>query len=159
MCWLSNLFKPKDNKPKDAVEIIIPTSYEVPSPQIRPFALDKQEDGGFKLAGLPEGSFAIHFADTNSMDPLLDIGFAGIISPVNVLELIVGDIIVYHRPMIVLGGVVHGEGDIIHRITKIGEDAEGWYCLTRGDNKYITGNDPYEIRASWVTGVLRALVW
>ncbi len=78
-------------------------------------------------------------ADTNSMDGLLDVGHnALLISEFDKDKLAVGDIIIFKT----------GMGQIIHRITRIGEDGE-WYCYTKGDNNY--SEDPYRIRKANIT--------
>lgn len=66
-----------------------------------------------------------YYADTNSMDPVLDVEANGIdIVPKSEEDLHVGDIIVFE----------HGKDSIVHRIVEISQDKKGWYCITKGDN-------------------------
>ena len=48
-------------------------------------------------------------------------------------------------------------GLIIHRITSIGYDNDGWFCNTKGDNNAVT--DPEQIRFSQVNGVVVAIIY
>lgn len=89
------------------------------------------------------------FADTNSMDPLLDKDASGLeIEPV-AGELKVGDIISYRSE--VLGGVV------IHRIIEMGEDEKGTYYLVQGDNNNF--RDPEKVRFEQIEGVLIGVLY
>jgi hypothetical protein len=70
------------------------------------------------------------FADTNSMDPVIDQGMHGLqIVPKDSSQLKVGDIVSF----------THAGADdiIIHRIIQIGADEDGWYAITKGDNTQI----------------------
>jgi len=88
------------------------------------------------------------YADTNSMDPVLDKGANGIeIKPSFESQLKIGDIISYKS----------GSGLIVHRITKTGYDKDGWYAITKGDNNAI--EDPAKVRFSQINGVLVALIY
>lgn len=65
------------------------------------------------------------YAATKSMDPLLDSSANGIEIPVSSIEQIhVGDIIEFED----------GDSLVVHRVVKIGEDNQGWFCITKGDN-------------------------
>lgn len=65
------------------------------------------------------------YADTNSMDPTLDKNSNGIeIKPKSAEQIKPGDIITYQR----------GKDLIVHRVTEIGQDKNGWFCVTKGDN-------------------------
>jgi hypothetical protein len=65
------------------------------------------------------------YADTNSMDPVLDKNSNGIeVMVENPNQIQVGDIISYERN----GNL------IVHRVIYIGSDEEGWYCVAKGDN-------------------------
>jgi len=75
------------------------------------------------------------FTDTNSMDPLIDEDSNAIqIIPESEDQIHVGDIISYES----------GEGIIIHRVIEIGEDDQGKYYITKGDN--TNREDPGKIR-------------
>src|SRR3989344_2288306 len=73
------------------------------------------------------------FADTNSMDPLLDeVSNAIQIVPNSPDQIYVGDIISYTSK----------NGDIIiHRVVKIDEDEEGMFYITQGDNNSSPDNE------------------
>lgn len=65
------------------------------------------------------------YADTNSMDPVLDKNSNGIeVMVENPNQIHIGDIITYEKN----GNL------IVHRVVDIGTDKEGWYCITKGDN-------------------------
>ena len=71
------------------------------------------------------------FADTNSMDPVIDEGAHAIqIVPKDKNTLKVGDIVSFTRPGF--------NGVIIHRIVEIGSDVNGWYAITKGDNNRVS---------------------
>ncbi len=96
---------------------------------------------------IPNAKWAT-FANTNSMDPVLDQGNYGIqIVPTSPEQLKVGDIITYNY---------HGE-HIIHRIVQIGQDANGYYFIVKGDNN--PAPDPQPVRWSQVERVLVAVVY
>src|SRR3989344_5877204 len=72
-----------------------------------------------------KGASLAEYADTNSMDPLLDEGSNGIeIAPKDENDLHVGDIIAYETSI----------GLIVHRIVGIGDDEEGKYFILKGNN-------------------------
>lgn len=69
-----------------------------------------------------------NYADTNSMLPVLDIGANGIrIAPKNEKDIRVGDIISFEFE----------DKIVVHRVINIGEDQEGTYYITKGDNNPI----------------------
>lgn len=66
------------------------------------------------------------YAATKSMDPVLDSSANGIEIPVkNTEQIHVGDIITYED---------ENHNLIVHRVIRIGQDSEGWFCITKGDN-------------------------
>jgi hypothetical protein len=81
---------------------------------------------GDKVIITIENANLARFADTNSMDPLLDETSNAIqIAPTSPEDILVGDIISYDSR----------RGDIIiHRVVNIGEDEEGIFYITKGDN-------------------------
>lgn len=88
------------------------------------------------------------FTDTNSMDPLLDVGANGIeIKPQFEDDIHVGDVISY----------TSGNGVVIHRVIEIGSDEEGIYYITKGDNNPIADKD--KIRFEDIQGILIAVVY
>lgn len=89
------------------------------------------------------------FTDTNSMDPLLDVGANGIeIIPENEEDIHLGDVISYQNE----------EGNIvIHRVIEIGADNEGIYYIVKGDNNSIA--DQEKVRFENIQGILVAVVY
>src|SRR3989344_5894806 len=90
------------------------------------------------------------FIDSNSMDPFIDEGSATIeIKPKNPEEIKIGDIISYN---------IDGIGYVlVHRVVEIGNDEEGIYFITKGDNYYK--NDPHKVRFSQVEGIVVAVLY
>ena len=69
------------------------------------------------------------YANTNSMIPINDEGANGIrIVPQSEDEISVGDIITFEED-----GML-----IVHRVTEIGQDEQGKYFITKGDNNAFT---------------------
>lgn len=89
------------------------------------------------------------FADTNSMDPLLDENANGLEIKPKQDQLKVGDIISYRSEF--LGGTV------IHRIIAINQDNYGTYYTTQGDNNNV--QDPEKIRFDQIEGVLVGILY
>jgi len=88
------------------------------------------------------------FAPTRSMDPVLDAGAHGIqIIPTSPEQLAIGDIITYD----------YQGRKIIHRIVEIGQDGQGYYFKTKGDNN--PEPDPYLVRWPQVERVLVAVIY
>jgi|SRR3989338_643836 len=90
------------------------------------------------------------FIDSNSMDPLIDEGTTTIeITPKNANEIKVGDIIAYD---------VEGyDYAFVHRVIKIGNDENGVYFVTKGDNYWK--EDPNEVRFSQVEGIVVGILY
>lgn len=90
------------------------------------------------------------FADSNSMDPVLD-------SEANALEIVpdspsdihVGDIVSYKSEF--------ADGSIIHRVIETGYDDDGWYAIMKGDN--LDRKDPGKIRFEQVNRVVIAIIY
>lgn len=90
------------------------------------------------------------FTDTNSMDPLIDKGANSIeIKPNGDDEINIGDIISFRTEF--------DDGIIIHRVVGIGEDAEGKYYLTKGDNNPTI--DPGKVRFKDVNGLVVGVIY
>jgi len=90
------------------------------------------------------------FTDTNSMDPLFDINSNTIeLKPEKPQDLKVGDIISYYSESM--------NALIIHRIIEAGQDSEGDYFITRGDNNAY--NDPEKVRFEQVKGVVVGIIY
>jgi signal peptidase I len=90
------------------------------------------------------------FADTNSMDPLLDIGSHGVeIKPDSPEQIQIGDVIAYERDDF--------DGVVVHRVVDIGQDNDGYYFITKGDNNNVS--DGIKVRFPQIKGVLVAVIW
>lgn len=95
-----------------------------------------------------EGAQWARFADTNSMDPVIDRGANAIqVQPKSMDEIDVGDIISYRA----------GERVIIHRVIEKGIDEQGWYVIAKGDNNPAA--DPGRIRFEQITRVVVAIIY
>ncbi len=89
------------------------------------------------------------YADTNSMDPLLDKDTNGIeMRPIKE-KLQVGDIVSYHSSIV--------DAVIVHRIIEIGKDSRGTYYIVKGDNNSVP--DPERVRFEQMEGVVVALIY
>lgn len=101
------------------------------------------------IIDIPNATWA-RFTDTNSMDPVIDIGANSIeIRPPSKESLKVGDIISYSSEYI--------DGLVIHRIVDIKEDQKGTYFITRGDNNNV--NDPQRVRFDQIKGVVIGILY
>lgn len=95
-----------------------------------------------------EGAQWARFADTNSMDPVLDQGTNAIqIVPTSIDEIEVGDIISYRS----------GQRIIIHRVIEKSIDEQGWYVIAQGDNSLAA--DPRKIRFEDITRIVVAIIY
>ena len=89
-------------------------------------------------------------ADTKSMDPVFD-------STAHVLQLIptspndihVGDIVSYEY--------LSDQPNIIHRVVEIGNDAQGWYAVIKGDNN--SSPDPGKVRFDQIRKVMIGVIY
>jgi signal peptidase I len=90
------------------------------------------------------------FTDTDSMDPIIDIGANAIqITPESSEDIHVGDIVSY-RP----------EGEnylIVHRVIKIGEDNKGKYFIFKGDNNLF--RDAGRIRFEQINRIIVGIIY
>ncbi|MFT4310304.1 MAG: signal peptidase I, partial [Candidatus Woesearchaeota archaeon] len=101
----------------------------------------------FFILHIPHVQWAT-FADTKSMDPVLDAGMIGLqIVPQHPNHIHVGDIITYKQDGIL----------IIHRVIDIRHDTQGWYAITQGDN--IPTPDPYKVRFEQVHRLLIGVLY
>lgn len=95
-----------------------------------------------------KNAFLTKFADTNSMDPVLDENSNGIEVPYTEdMVLNVGDIISFDYD-----GLTR-----IHRIVSIQKDDEGVYYLTQGDN--AKNIDALKVRSSQIKGKLIGVIY
>lgn len=88
------------------------------------------------------------FTNTNSMDPLIDVGTNTIRLKVACDDLEVGDIVSYQHP---------SQGIIIHRIVHKDQDEEGTYFVLKGDNN--PASDPGKVRCDQVLGKVIAIIY
>jgi len=90
------------------------------------------------------------YADTNSMDPIIDINANGIeIRPQSIRDVGVGDIISFRKQGI--------NGLVVHRVVEIGTDSNGWYVITKGDNNPT--QDPGKVRFEDIHGVVVGVIY
>jgi len=90
------------------------------------------------------------YIDSNSMDPLIDKGTTTIeITPKYSSDINVGDIIAYE-----VDGYDYA---FVHRVVEIGEDEEGIYFTTKGDNFYR--EDPDKVRFSDIEGIVVGILY
>ena len=90
------------------------------------------------------------FYPTRSMDPVFDNGANAIqIVPESPGDIHAGDIISYESSYV--------EGTVIHRVVDTGEDGQGWYAITKGDNNEF--KDPDKVRFGKVKKVLVAIIY
>lgn len=90
------------------------------------------------------------FADTNSMDPVIDIGANSIeVIPQNPEDIHVGDIVSYTSRF--------ADGYIIHRVIGINEDEQGLYYTLKGDNNFVS--DPEKVRFEQIKSVVVAILY
>jgi signal peptidase I len=87
-------------------------------------------------------------ANTESMNPVFDKGHnIFFIKPVKE-DLQVGDIISFYRK-------IDNVQNVIHRIIEIGNDSQGWYVITKGDNCTTTdGKTRFEDIHKVVIGII-----
>lgn len=87
-------------------------------------------------------------ANTNSMDPLMDETSNAIqIIPKSTSDIHIGDIISYETEF----------GIIIHRVISVGQDKDGWYATTKGDN--VRTADPIKVRFKDIKRVVIAVIY
>lgn len=90
------------------------------------------------------------FEGTGSMEPFFDTGAHALqYRPKTVDDISAGDIVSYFRP---------GEmRPVIHRVVYVGEDAEGVYFITKGDNN--VASDPGKVRFEQIYSVVFAIIY
>ncbi len=129
MCWLGKVFG-KSN-------------LEQSSPKIRTSQVIM--DDGILTVEYSPGCYLAAISPTNSMEPGIDDGMFVVLDP-TAKDLIVGDIVYYKTP--------HYEA--LHRVIALGNDNEGWYCITKGDNN--KKDDGIRVRSNEIKGVWRATI-
>jgi len=94
-----------------------------------------------------KGASLGRYAATGSMRPVLDKDSNGIkIVPENPDQINVGDIITFEQ----------NDELIIHRVIQKGEDEEGAYFITKGDNNNVTDG---KVRFQDIRYVIVAMIW
>ena len=94
-----------------------------------------------------ENASLSEYADTKSMLPIFDKGANGIrIIPENENDIRLGDIVTFESSY----------GLIVHRIIEIGEDEQGTYFITKGDNNLFSDG---KIRFEQIKYVTVAVVY
>lgn len=97
-----------------------------------------------------KNAIVARFTPTSSMDPVFDEKANALeVVPANEDAISVGDIVAYSNE--------HIDGTIIHRVIEVGEDTQGTYYITRGDNNARA--DPYKIRFDDIKSVVVAIVY
>ena len=86
--------------------------------------------------------------DTHSMEPVLNSDSITLeVVPTTPSDIQKGDIISY----------LHDSLIIIHRVILIGEDEQGWFAITKGDNNQEP--DPYKVRFSQIKGLVVGILY
>jgi hypothetical protein len=89
-------------------------------------------------------------ADTNSMDPLIDIGSVALtIKPKSTNDVHLGDVGLYNSNI--------AKTVIIHRVIRIDSDDKGWYSRFRGDN--LKKVDPEKVRFEMMEGIMIGVIY
>lgn len=97
-----------------------------------------------------DGASWARYQDSNSMDPVLDMGANGIeLVPRNEDEIHVGDIVAYESKYV--------SGLTVHRVVEIGYDDEGKYFILQGDN--APRADPGKVRFDQIQYVLIGIIY
>lgn len=138
MCWLSKLLKPKLTVDVSSPRDLIPQSDIKYDSDTRRLTVDN----------LPPDIWLTTVADTNSMDPTIDVRHTTVLTNhISYENLAVGDVVVYN-----VGG-----GDIIHRIIKMETDNQGRKYTAKGDNNSYA--DPYILRDTHIKWLLLAIFY
>ena len=99
-----------------------------------------------KQAGITWASYA----NSNSMDPVLDEDAIGLeIVPSSEDQINVGDIVAYEPDW--------SSGLVVHRVINIGCDEHGWYAILKGDNNNIA--DPSKVRFDQIRYLLVGIIY
>jgi len=118
-----------------------------PFDHIKPEQIHVYED---KIVIDIKGAQWSEFADTNSMDPTIDVGANALqMVPQSPDDIYVGDIVSYESELV--------DGVIIHRVVEIGDDEEGKYFILKGDNNPF--RDPGKVRFSQIRRVLVGIIY
>ena len=133
---------------KQPLDIILPLEESRPTPMDRIKLTDLVLSNNFLRINI-EGILLAQFTSTGSMLPVLGSGATAIqIIPKIPEEIRPGDIISYELKT---GSI------IIHRVIEVGNDNEGWYAVTKGDNNPLP--DREKVRFSQVQRVLIGILY
>lgn len=129
--WMTNTyFTTQINKEKDSPFDFIPEE-------------DIYLEDGRVCVDVEWGHWA-SFSDTNSMDPIIDIGANAIeIKPKSINDIHVGDIISFK----------YEEGYIVHRVVEKHKD----YVITKGDNNPT--KDPFKVYFEDINGIVVMIIY
>ena len=97
-------------------------------------------------------NFPLLVVKSGSMRPTLEIGDIILIHGVNPYEIKVNDVIVFYHPNF----PGNKNWIIVHRVIEIGEDEQGKYFVTKGDNNLFSDG---KIRFSQIRYVTIAVVY
>lgn len=94
-----------------------------------------------------DGASLARYAPTGSMKPVLDKDSTGIrIAPKSEEQIKIGDIITFEQ-----------DGQlIVHRVIEVGQDSEGTYFITKGDNNNVTDG---KVRFKDIRYVTIGILW
>lgn len=150
--WLSNdIFSAMDNEKPNVITSMI--AYQGTEEKLSPQDIVKEDQIHIyqdRIVIDVENAAWAKFTDTNSMDPLFDQGTNALqIIPKNESQINVGDIISFTTTF--------EEGVIIHRVVEIGNDEQGWYAITKGDNN--PSNDPGKVRFGQIRKLLIGIIY
>lgn len=97
-----------------------------------------------------DGATYARYADTGSMEPIIDVEANGLeIRPFSENDIQIGDIITYQPEWT--------NNLVVHRVIQIGYDEEGWFAYTKGDNTNVI--DPGKIRFNQVEYILIGVLY
>ena len=149
MRWLAELLRAIADSMSPAATL------EMASPKIR---IDRcisiiGDDGVLTVTGL-KGCYLAALEPSNSMEPGIDDGMYVVLdTTIPHTDLIVGDIIYYEVILYNDSGPTY---KAIHRIITIGNDKQGWFATTRGDNN--SRDDGIKVRPTHYKSVWRATI-
>lgn len=144
--------EPEPQEPEQEVKIEIPEKFgsEQPSPHDWVSMDDIHVESSRFWVSAPAG-YQLEWnmlANTNSMDPTMDETANAVqIIPKSRSDIHIGDVISYETDF----------GIIIHRVVAIGNDSQGWYAVTQGDN--ISFPDPEKVRFPQIRRIVIAIIY
>jgi hypothetical protein len=138
---------PIEERPSSGVLYLLGSTFGLPMNRSSPSDFIKEEDIEIysdKIIIRIPGAILSRYASTGSMLQIISHTANGIEIPfTSTSQVNVGDIIAF-IPM--------GSNElIVHRIVEIGQDNEGWYCITKGDNNNQTDGKIREEQIKFIT--------